>query len=205
MKKLILTLALHLAATPAMALYSTLDTGDLLYEDQYSLGLEVQAITNSEAEGANLVGRFDMGYDEESNWQLELGLGEVDFQVAGYYKWVPFPDTVEQPAVGVRGGVLYASYEGENELSIRAHPFISKKFRSQIGELSPYASLPIGLRSYADDTELPINFAVGAKWLTNAYEKIEFLAEVGFDVNDSFSYITVGAKVQFDDDGLRLE
>lgn len=194
---LLLAAAVVLLTLPAQAFYSTFTTGDMLAEDKYEAGVETQFVTSGD-DGVNLVGRLDVGYNDESSFRGMLGFGVTDFQVGGFYKWVPIPDYDNQPAMGILAGAQYAKYNNESEVALRVHPFLSKKFEVDFGDLTPYAALPIGLRSYDGDTDLPLQLALGSRLRTDHFEKIEWMAEIGMNLSDAFTYISVSAVLEFD-------
>lgn len=197
--QLLLVLLGLFAHAQAHAYYSTMDTGDLLERDNYKLGIETQFITDSPS-GMNVVGRFDSFFSSDSNVRAIMGFGSTDFQLGGYYKWVPIPDIDNQPAIGLLAGVLYATDQGINELSLRFHPLISKKYGLEMGgDITPYASIPFGIRSVDGTTDVPVQFEMGAQLKTAKFEKVLFVGEVGFDISKAFTYISIGATLQFDE------
>lgn len=189
----------------AYGYYSTLETGELLKEGEYKATAESQLLTE-DTTGVNFIGRFDTWLSEELNFQGVFGFGEVDLQLSGFIKWVPYPDYGEQPAIGFKAGALYSRIGNENELSARWTPFISKAFRGDFGIFSPFASLPTGIRSINGDIDIPVQIAGGVEWKTPDLEKLAFLFEAGFDVNDAFSYLSFAVSLQMDDTrGIVLE
>ncbi len=198
-RNLILAAILGLWTAPVQAYYTSLDSGQILAPGNYKLGAEVQFITEGD-DGVNVAARADGPLTDELNWKTQIGVGTTDVFLAGFVKWVPFPDTDSQPAIGVTGGVLYANYEDFSELSIRLHPFVSKRFELEFGDISPYLALPIGLRTLEDETDVPFQATLGTEFRPDGLEKINFVAEIGFDVNDAFPYFAFGANLQFDDE-----
>ena len=95
-----LLIAIMFSATPAHAYFATLDTGEVLREGQFQAMFAPQIIFNN-YDGANFTGRLDMGLAEGVSARGILGFGKVDFQIGGMVKWVPFPDTASQPAIGL--------------------------------------------------------------------------------------------------------
>lgn len=189
----------------ASAYYSVLETGQILEEGEYKAAVEMQAITDG-PEGANFIGRFDTWLSEELNSQFLIGAGEVDFQLGGFVKWVPFPDIDQQPAIGIKLGGLFARFGDQSELSLRLSPFASKKFDSEIGMLTPYAALPFGIRTIDGETDTPIQLAFGTEWKPLAFDHISFIAEAGFDIDDAFTYISLAAQLTWNDtDGIRVQ
>ncbi|WP_289445200.1 hypothetical protein, partial [Klebsiella pneumoniae] len=77
-----------------------------------------------------------------------VGVGSDEFFYTGLFvKYVPFPDTEDQPALGLIGGATFGreevSLEKEEVLTLRVSPLLSKDFETDIGLVTPYASLPI--------------------------------------------------------------
>ncbi|MCC7405947.1 MAG: hypothetical protein IT288_16260 [Bdellovibrionales bacterium] len=207
--RLLVVLVSLLVAVKANALYSIMDTGDLLPEGQFRANVETQFITDGD-DGVNFNGRFDTWFRDDANLRGVVGFGTTDIYLAAFYKWVPFPDVEGQPAIGVAGGLAYARFDVEDEtigeLSIRVHPLISKKFATEYGDFTPYGSLPFGVASREGDMELPLQIVGGVEWKTLEWQKLTFSAEVGFDVSKAFSYISLGAQLYFDgENGLTLE
>lgn len=200
----VLGLIIGLAAPQAHAFYSTMDTGDVLPEGKYSIGAETQFITNNDS-GANLVTRFDGGISEEAGFRGELGFGTTDLHLGAFFKWIPIPDYDQQPAIGITSGLVFAEYSGHSEVSLRFHPIISKGFATEFGKITPYGSLPFGLRSYNDDTDVPVQMTLGSELFFSQIPLWRFKGEVGFDLNDAFTYISIGASLDFDaENGIRF-
>lgn len=198
-------IATFILTLPSYAYYSTMDTGDLLRQGNHKVSAETQFITDK-GSGANFVGRFDSGLTFDSNIRGMIGFGTTDFHIGGFYKWVPIPDIDNQPAIGLLAGVLYARDDGLNELSVRLHPLISKMFPLDFGDLTPYASLPIGLRSQdkkadrSSKVDVPVQIAAGAQLKTLHFERLLFNLELGFDINKAYTYISLGVSLLFDDE-----
>ena len=189
----------------ASAFYTFQDSGDLLEPGRYATAAELQFVTSRDS-GANLVGKIDGGLNDEFNFRAVIGTGNTDFQIQGLLKWVPIPDYESQPAIGLTTGFLWARYESrasrnetENEFSVRVIPFMSKKFDSEIGPFTPYVALPFAIRDYGSESDVPFNLAVGSKYAHNELAGVTFTAEVGFDIDESFDSISVGAIFSMDE------
>ncbi len=195
--------AVMMASSPAKAYFSTIDNGDLVAPGAYQVSLEPQLIFN-QYDGFNAIGRFDTGIDHQSSARALLGVGKVDFQIGGFYKIVPFPDTATQPAIGADMGVIVARVGGETETSLRFHPLTSKRFETEVGDLTPYASLPIGVtwRS-GNDTTIPVQIVGGTEFRTLAHPNLSYFAELGVNLNKSFSYLSAAIAYRFDDATMR--
>lgn len=193
-----LSVGVGLMPTTARAYFSTIDTGDLVAPDHYRASLEPQLILNN-YNGGNLVGRFDTGIDQNSSIRGILGFGTVQYQAGALYKFVPFPDSGQQPAIGGEAGVVFAQINGVSEIDIRFHPLISKAFDTKYGGITPYASLPIGITSRPSETFIPVQLAGGAEFHPDRLKDMRFYGEMGVNLNRAFSYISVAAAYDFDD------
>lgn len=186
-----------------------MDTAELIGEDTYKANVESQIMTDGDS-GINLIGRFDNRLTDDSSYRVEVGFGNVDFNVAAFYKWAPIPDTGNQPAMSVAGGVSLARFrfggETANDLSLRAHPIISKRFEIEFGDLTPYGGIPIGLRTVEGDTDLTAQLSLGAHVKPNRFKKMSFVGELGFDLSEAFTYLSFGFTLDIDpDSGIRFE
>ena len=202
MRLILAIAALITFAQPAHAYFSTLDTGDVIEPGKYRAIVSPQTIFN-EFSGLNVLGMFDTGLSEDQSVRALVGFGEVDFQVGGMYKWIPFPDVGDQPAIGVSGGLVWAKVEDHNALSLRIHPLVSKKFETEVGDFTPYGSMPIGVTDFEDETFVPIQLVGGTEWRTLHFENLTFMAELGLNLSKAFSYISAGAVWYFDEEGIR--
>lgn len=192
-----------LTSVVSQAFYTFQDSGDLLEPGHYALGTELQMVT-SHNEGVNVVGKFDGGLSDEFNYRAVVGFGEVNFQMQGLIKWVPIPDIDNQPAIGFTTGFLYAKYDTdssstENEFSIRFIPFLSKKFDSAVGPFTPYVAFPMAVRTYNSDSDVPLAIAIGSKSESVNLKGVEFTAELGFDIDKAYNYVSLGAIFPFDE------
>ena len=192
-----------LAASTSQAYFSTIDTGELIAPGHYQVGLEPQLIL-SNFSGLNAVGRFDAGINEDSNVRAILGFGKVDYQVGGFYKYVPFPDTRTQPAIGGEVGLLLARVNGNTENSIRLHPLVSKKLETEVGDVTPYGSIPFGItwRS-TGETLVPAQLVGGAELRPMNHKDLSFFAELGLNLNNAFGYISGAIAWRFDEVKLK--
>jgi hypothetical protein len=186
----------------AHAYFSTLDTGDTLGESKYAVSLEPQFILNR-YDGANLVGRFDAGVNEESNLRVIVGGGKVDYETGVFYKYIPFPDTSNQPAIGIEAGGVYAHVQGSSELSLRIHPLISKHVLIDDVKVNIFGSIPFGVTFRDSNTNYPIQLAAGAEWKIPKNEQFSVMGEIGFNVNAAFSYVSFAGVYYFDEATIR--
>lgn len=199
--KWICTSAITFYALPGFSYYTFQDTGDLLAPDRYAVGAELQFRT-SKGSGTNLMGRFEGSIDDEWNYRGYVGLGDVDVVVGGHAKWVPIPDYENQPAMGVTMGGLIASYESDTEFSARVTPFTSKSFEASFGQLTPYAALPVGVRTFDGETDSTLQLTLGSRFIHPEMLGAHYFGEVGFDLNNTFGYISFGATFPLNEENL---
>lgn len=197
--KLITILVSLLIGANANAYFSTIDNGELVAPGAYQASFEPQLLLN-DRQGFNVIGRLDVGLDQQSSLRALVGVGKVDFQIGGFYKIVPFPDTPKQPAIGADAGVIIARYDGDTKISFRLHPLVSKRFESEVGDFTPYASLPIGVTtSTLDGTYTPVQLVGGTEFRSMNYPNVSYFAELGINLNKSFSYVSAALAYRFDD------
>jgi hypothetical protein len=201
MRKFILGLTLASFCSPAYGFMSVMDTGDLKREGEYRILGEGQVLFDS-PEGFNLNARFATGIDEESAVQFEAGVGSVDYYLGAFYKWIPIPDTIDQPAVGGRAGFVFADFNGFSTYGINVSPLISKRFETSAGDFSPYGAFQLGLLDNVNDTVFSMHAVVGLQWKPNRWDfpqlkDFQFLLEYGIEIDDAFNYLSLGASYDF--------
>lgn len=193
------------SSVPAHAYYSTVDNGEVLREGQFQAMFAPQLIFNN-YDGANFVGRIDMGLAEGISARGILGFGKVDFQVGGMVKWIPFPDTLSQPAIGGEAGVIVARIGSRTQYNFRFHPLVSKKIETEIGDVIPYASLPLGVTTNSgvnDETYIPVQLTLGSELRPLEMKSWSFFGEIGVNVQRAFGYVTFAVAYRFDDASLK--
>ncbi len=201
MRRLALMICLTLFSTPGQAYFSLMDTGNLKDEGEHRILGEGQVLMDA-PEGFNLNARFATGLTEDSEIQFEGGVGSVDYYLGAFWKWIPFPDTVDQPAIGGRMGVVFADLNNLSTYGVNVTPMISKSFDTNYGDFTPYGGIEMGLLNNVSDTFFSMQAIAGLEWKPNkwdypALEDMQFLIEYGFEVDDAFDYLSFGASYDF--------
>jgi hypothetical protein len=182
-----------------------IQTGDLVEPGAFQAALAPQFVL-TRYDGVNVDALLDVGLDQASSARGLIGVGDgVDFEVGGLYKYIPFPDTERQPAVGGEVGVVFARTDGKSEVDLRFHPLVSKRLETEIGDVSPYASLPIGVNFRDGGTLVPIQLAVGSELRLLSTPNLSFFAEGGLNLHDAFGYISVALAWRFDEVKLKRD
>ena len=193
-------IALSIAA-PASAFFSLMDTGKLKKEGEYRVLGEGQVLLDA-PEGFNLNARFATGFNDESEIQFEAGVGSVDYYLGAFWKWIPFPDTDGQPAIGGRVGFVFADVNDLSTYGFNVTPMISKMFETGSGDFTPYGGIEMGLLNDVNDTNFSLQAVLGLEWKPNRWDfpglkDFQFLLEYGIEIDDSFDYLSLGASYDF--------
>jgi hypothetical protein len=171
---------------------STLDHGTVIPAGTYRGILELQG-----ANGLNVVGRMDMGINESTGVRALLGTGAMALQWGLYYKWVPIPDYAKQPAIGLLGGFTFTRVENTSAVTLKVHPMFSKRLKSDIGDVIPYVSVPVGIRVADGKTTVPVQLAIGAELQANSLNKFSLWIEGGANVSNAEGYISFAGSHAF--------
>jgi hypothetical protein len=197
-EKVLLTLLISAPFCSIQAgLLTVNESGELTPQGSYLIGLEPQ-LRVTEGSGLNGAVFFDTGLSEEWSTRVKLGGGYDDLFGALSLKWVPIPDFKSQPAIGVRADSSLGSHKGEPSWTFRVAPIVSKGFDLDGGNLIPFASLPLGLLASKGSSKSITQLVLGSELLLMAIPKSRISAEVGFNLNNSFSYISGAWTWSFD-------
>jgi hypothetical protein len=196
------------ASSVCWAYYDVLDTGEVMGEGKYKLTADTQLLTSTG--GLNVGGIFDMGFQEEYGVRVLGGFGRTDYFMGALFKWMPIPDVGNQPAVGFNTGLLYAKWDDSRDLTLRWEPIVSKKFTFEKAVLTPYASIPVGIRTRNSDTQttgtdVTWQFVAGSQVQIEKWKNLQFMGEVGVDMGNALGHISVAAIWYFDQNGFELK
>jgi len=188
-------------ASPAHAYLDVLDTGEITKPGTFKLTGDLQLLTD--IGGANVGGIFDMGFQDEFGVRTLFGTGRTNFYVGGLFKWMPIPDIEGQPAIGFNAGLIYGSMDHNRDLTFRFEPLLSKKFTTDSVLFTPYISLPVGLRSrdsrdLGNSNDLTWQLVTGTQMQVEKWKRLQFVGEIGLDLGQAPSYISVAAVFYYD-------
>ena len=196
-----LVLTLGLLSTPCWAYYDVLDNGEILQSGHYKFTAGLQTLTSSG--GLNMGLMFDAGFQEEYGIRILGGLGKTDYYTGGLFKWMPIPDIEGQPAIGFNVGLVYAKWNDNRDLTFRFEPLVSKKFEMESVTLTPYGSLPLGLRTRNSDVNeagsaVTWQLVAGSQLQIEKWKNLQFMGEIGLELEHAFSHISLAAIYYFD-------
>ncbi len=211
MRSIIFGLMFAFSAPAFAGYYSVLDTGEVLQAGHYKVTGDAQILTKNG--GLNAGATFDMGFQEEFGLRALVGFGSTDVFAGGLFKWMPVPDIENQPAIGFNAGILYGKDGDTSDMTVRFEPLVSKKLHIEQTTLTPYASLPIGIRTrnssnyYVEDgTKMTFQMVVGSQLQVEQWKNLQFMAEIGLDLDKAPSYISFAGVFYFDsENGFSLQ
>lgn len=181
----------------AQAYLSIAESAEILPINEYQFGLEPQFLLNKGG-GLNVNAFFDAPFDASTSGRISIGAGAVDFNAFASFKWIPFPDVDNQPAMGLRAGVGVARDDSENLLLGQIAPIASKKAQTDIGLFTPYISIPFQFVNNKHETISSSQFVVGSEYSHADLPDARFGGEVGFELSKSYSYMSVYVTIPFD-------
>lgn len=211
MRFLISVLLVAFSAPAFAGYYSVLDTGQVLKEGQYKLTGDAQILTKNG--GLNIGATADMGFREEFGLRAMIGFGSTDIYAGGMIKWVPIPDIDNQPAIGINAGVVYGKDGSISDMTVLFQPIVSKRFVMDSATVTPYASIPVGIRTRSssdwwvkDGTSMTFQMVVGSQLQVEKWKNLQFMGEIGLDLDKAPSYLSIAAVFYFDsENGMKLE
>lgn len=189
-------LGLFLSST-SHAYLSIAESGELLAPGKYQVGLEPQFLLNRGG-GTNLNAFIDTSINDSTSARIALGGGAVDFNAFLSAKWIPIPDFDNQPSMGLRVGGGVARDGGQNLLQLQISPLVSKKFDTSYGLAVPYLATPFTFLNTKEENQIASNLTVGTEFHYVDWTQVTLGAEMGIELNKSFSYISVFATFPFE-------
>ncbi len=183
--------------SPAFANYLTIgESGEVIGQGQNRIGASPQFFTNNGG-GMNVGAFMDMGWSDSMSSRFSLGLGKIDFNLGASFKYIPFPDVDQQPAIGIKTSLFYARVSSENITTLQIAPMISRKVDSDIGLFVPYAAVALNSNS-GPSNSTGTQFVLGSELKHKDAEKFLFAAEVSFNLKDSYSSLAGFISIPFD-------
>lgn len=194
-----------LISTNAFAYYNIHDTGDILSRGKRNIIGQTQLILDSGTK-ANVTAAYDWPINDSSQIRSFIGVGDT-FHLGVKYKWVPVPDYDTQPAMGAIFGAQFANVDSEVEVSLSASALFSKKYDfKKLGKHNLYVAPTASVVISDGDTKVPLQLIGGTMFKLKKFKNAYLTTELGLEVAKSFSYISVGFIVNFDEfEGLRLK
>ncbi len=205
MKKifLLILVSVFFQTPKAKAYYTFLTTGDLPQQKEYKVTSFVQLITDGPV-GTTVNAQLESYFRDDISLLFAVGAGAHQV-ISASAKWVPIPDLDKQASLGVLLGVHIGKFKTTNtennesksksqqDFSIFTKAFLSKEFSVESGTMKSFASLHLGVQKLEDKTQFPMLIGVGTELNLQIQPKFKFIGELGFNLNQAFTYISAGA------------
>lgn len=185
-----------LTSFPTFGHWVILESGEPTSPQQLELGIAPMITLNNRPGGNGLVwGK--LGLEDGKEILLQVGGGQIDhwFLLGG--RWVPIPDFDQQPSLGLRFDATLSRDDGISYGVVRLCPFVSKLFRAESGALEPYLYLPIGFQIQEGGYKNPFQLVAGSQLIIEDLRPVRLYMEVGFNLRDSPTFISVGVTSEF--------
>lgn len=188
-------LQISISSTSSASYLSLNETAEILPDGYFTLGVAPQ-LRLSDGGGIDVSAFFDTSVASDTNMRISLGGGKVDFWTSASLKWVPFPDVGRQPAMGLKGALIYARDEDTNFYNFQFSPIISKLADTTYGKMIPYIGLPVTYVTTKDSSFVSTQLAVGAEWFSS--KDLHFGAEFNLNLSKSFTSLSGFVSFPFD-------
>lgn len=196
--KIKLILLISTLSLSGMANYLTIgESGEMINKGQHRLGASLQSLTAGKS-GLNIGTFIDTGISDDSSARFLFGVGSVDFHLGGSYKYIPFPDFHNQPAIGLKASAWLARIADTSTTTFQISPLISKKVAIDKGELTPYFAIPVNIVVTKNTNATGAQFVVGSEYQHPEVENVIFAGEVALNLNNSESGFAIFASIPFD-------
>jgi len=154
-------------SSPVFAAFGLLETAEIIPAGVYRVGAAPQLYLGNGG-GVDDSAFLDFNVGESINSRLEIGSGVSDFWASAAAKFVPYPDYQNQPAMGIRGKVIYMRESDTNFYNTQIAPIFSKKYSSERGEFISYAGLLISFIFENSSNNFTISkLCLGSEWVLN--------------------------------------
>lgn len=154
----------------------------------------------------NLSGFYETLLSDDRSFRLLAGTGSADLYFGFDYKFVPYPDYKDQPAIGGVLNMTISRQGSDNYITILGKPLVSKKMNVDQGLLIPYVALPVGLKVGKGTSTYPISLVVGTEMHPHEFQNMYFSAEITMNIQNSNNAIAAAVIFPFDpEQGFNLK
>lgn len=142
---------------------------------------------------------YTQGLTDLNNLHLLLGMGTGvrRFRIGASFTFDFFPDVGDQPGMGIATQGVYYRYKGGfGQLETALIPYLHKSFHRGSGDqIEPYFAIPIGPAFRSGEYTWTTQVVMGAIYRRTDTD-IQFVGEVGVNVNKTESYVSGGILYQ---------
>jgi hypothetical protein len=202
--KIFVLFSVLIISPKCFAVFGLLETAEIIPSGVYRVGVAPQLYTGNGG-GLDTSAYLDMFVTDSVNSRFEIGSGVTDFWAAASAKWVPYPDYMNQPAIGLRGKFIYVREADTNFYNTQIAPIFSKRYTTDKGTFIPYAGLPITYIYEKSSNNFTISkLCFGTEWVqSSAFQAGAELALDLYNGGSTYTYtasmISVFLNFQFDE------
>lgn len=183
-------IALCLLATPA-AFAGVFNTPQFVLEDRFAIGIEPELVFSDPA-GAGVNAHYTHGVSDLLNAGAVVGYGggKRKFRVGGKAVFDFFPDTEDQPGIGIAAQGLFVDLKQGSQLELSLIPYIHNLFVSDENTFDPFVAVPFGIAIGSGDIMGQATVVVGSNFKQS--EHFGFVLELGVEVSNTDTYLSGG-------------
>jgi hypothetical protein len=128
-----------------------------------------------------------------------FGAGELGFNFGMNGIWYVLPDTPNQPAFAILGGMYVNRVSQANYFVVKAVPMVSKAMKVSWGKVTPYAGLHLvpSFRLGQAENDFSMKTTLGTKFAVKSWNGLELWSEVGIGLLHSPEEIVLGVSYPF--------
>jgi hypothetical protein len=178
---------------PLRAFAGVFDLPSFIEEGQWSVGAEAEAaVSGGTGLGVNFKPRYGVNDLLDIQGLIGTGTGARKFRIGFTADFEWFPDYESQPGLATPLFIEYYRIDEDGLLSFGAKPMIYKTFQADGSEFTPFVALPVGWNLRNSNAPLFVQMALGSLFKPHGTDHFKFSFEGGFDIKDSYSYISGG-------------
>ena len=183
------------------------EAADVLTEGTYNLGFEPQIVLGSPTGTTGVNGDvvFDYPLRSDSSLRAKLGTGSSSYDLAVGFKYIPFPDYQEQPAMGFKVEAESSSTGSTTANGFRLIPLASKSFEIKYGSLQPYGGISLNLMNSSSGGTSGFQLIAGSELRTPQLPRWTFTAELDLNASNSWSSISGSICYNFDQNSMSMK
>lgn len=183
-----------IAATGDEAKAGVFDLASFDDPGDWSVGLEPELILgNQTGAGINLKPRYGANDLMNIEGVVGTGSGARRFRLGGIVDFEWFPDYEKQPGIATPVFLEYYRTENSGVTTLGVKPMLYKTFGDDNGaEYTPFIAFPMGWNVIDSTFHGFTQLAIGSLFCMPDVDHWKFTLEAGFDVNNSYSYISGG-------------
>jgi hypothetical protein len=197
------TLALALVAFFSFSAFSVeipgaqMRTSEGLPNNTYELMLAPSYTFEPAGAYLNFEGRYQP--NDDFGAAVGFGAGEIGFNLGLNGSWYIAPDTANQPAFSITGGLYLNRVSQANYFNVRLLPMVSKNLRTAFGSVTPYggATITPSFRLSQPANEVSMRAVLGSQFDIRDLNGLKIFSELDVAIANSVTEISIGVTYPF--------